>query len=331
MQPRGAAAHLALGEGALDAVALVDLHEVLADRWVLVLDQAGGEHRHLALGLGDRAALGARPLLEPSREALAGEGREQALAGNADRLLHEPPRQRTRGGDGGVGERGGETAGELAQQVGAAEGGVLELVATGELTVAGAGLLGAQHEAGEVEVPLALARDVRAVHVAELAVEAFVDDLVLLGRAHATGVLVVVPVDVVEERRERRAELEAQATAVAQVVDPGQLLAHVDLVEVLRVERVVRRRHGSEPRGDAVVGAGAPDGDRSPAPGGLPEEAARRSAARCEADQRASRPSPKRPAWLFSARASVSSHSAISAKPSSRAVLAKPGYISVYS
>jgi hypothetical protein len=37
------------------------------------------------------------------------------------------------------------------------------------------------------------------------------------------------------------------------------------------------------------------------------------------------------PAWLFSARASVSSHSAISSKPSSRAVFEKPGYISVYS
>ena len=47
--------------------------------------------------------------------------------------------------------------------------------------------------------------------------------------------------------------------------------------------------------------------------------------------ERADRPSVKRPAWLFSARASVSSHSATSVKPSSRAVLAKPGYISVYS
>lgn len=44
-----------------------------------------------------------------------------------------------------------------------------------------------------------------------------------------------------------------------------------------------------------------------------------------------SRPDWKRPAWLFSARANVSNQSAISAKPSSRAVFAKPGYISVYS
>ncbi len=39
----------------------------------------------------------------------------------------------------------------------------------------------------------------------------------------------------------------------------------------------------------------------------------------------------KRPACDFSARASVSNHSEISAKPSSRAVFAKPGYIWVYS
>src|SRR5262249_47514066 len=42
-------------------------------------------------------------------------------------------------------------------------------------------------------------------------------------------------------------------------------------------------------------------------------------------------PSGKRPACDFSARARVSNHSATSSKPSLRAVLAKPGYISVYS
>src|SRR5262249_61034674 len=46
---------------------------------------------------------------------------------------------------------------------------------------------------------------------------------------------------------------------------------------------------------------------------------------------RESRPFWNRPAWDFSARASVSNHSAISSKPSSRAERAKPGYISVYS
>ena len=46
---------------------------------------------------------------------------------------------------------------------------------------------------------------------------------------------------------------------------------------------------------------------------------------------RPSRPFWKRPACERSARARVSNHSAISSKPSSRAVFAKPGYIWVYS
>ena len=44
-----------------------------------------------------------------------------------------------------------------------------------------------------------------------------------------------------------------------------------------------------------------------------------------------SRPFWNRPACERSARARVSNHSAISSKPSSRAVFAKPGYICVYS
>ena len=46
---------------------------------------------------------------------------------------------------------------------------------------------------------------------------------------------------------------------------------------------------------------------------------------------RPSRARWNRPAWVFSARARVENQSAISSKPSSRAVLAKPGYIAVNS
>ena len=101
--------------------------------------------------------------------------------------------------------------------------------------------------------PLVLAGGVRAVDVAELALEALVDDLVLLGRRQPAGVLVVVPIDHLEQRRERRAELEAQPAAVAQVEDAGQLAADVGLVEVLRVLGVVgvvmrvRREHRTLP------------------------------------------------------------------------------------
>jgi hypothetical protein len=90
-----------------------------------------------------------------------------------------------------------------------------------------------------------LARNVGAVDVAELALEAFVDDLVLFGDRQLSRVLVVVLVDELEERRERRAVLETQTTTVAEVVDTRQLFPNVGLVEVLRMVRVVGDRQVS--------------------------------------------------------------------------------------
>ena len=84
---------------------------------------------------------------------------------------------------------------------------------------------------------------VRAVDVAELAVEAEIDDLVLLVRREPRRVLIVVTIDHLEQRRERVAELEAQPAAVTEVVDAGELLAEITLVDVPRVERVVDGRH----------------------------------------------------------------------------------------
>ena len=104
-------------------------------------------------------------------------------------------------------------------------------------------LFGPQHQSREVDGPLVLIGHVRAVDVAELAVEAEVDDLVLLGGREPGRVLIVVPIDHLEQRRERVAELEAQPAAVTEVVDAGELLAEVTLVHVPRVERVVGRRH----------------------------------------------------------------------------------------
>ena len=148
--------------------------------------------------------------------------------------------------------------------------------------------LRAQHQPREVELPL-VGRDVRALHVAELALVALVDHLVLLRLRHRRRVAAVL-VDEVEQRREQRAQVPAESAAVAEVVDAGELLAQIGFVAVCRVPRVVD------------------DGQLT-----------------------SSRPLVKRPAWLFSARASVSNHWPISSNPSSRAVRAKPGYISVYS
>jgi hypothetical protein len=98
-----------------------------------------------------------------------------------------------------------------------------------------------------------MGRDVGALDVADLALEALVDDLVLLG-LRELGRIAVVAVDELEQRRERRAQVEAEATAVTEVVDPGQLVAQVTLVELLRVLRVVRGGH--EAPGTASGGPG---------------------------------------------------------------------------
>src|SRR3954465_2976581 len=87
-------------------------------------------------------------------------------------------------------------------------------------------------------------RDVGALDVADLALEALVDDLVLLALGELGRVLVLVPVDEVEQRREAGAQVPAQPAPVTQVVDPGELVTQVGLVEVLRVPGVVRHRHG---------------------------------------------------------------------------------------
>ena len=71
MQVRCPATLHALGQGALDAVALEHLHHVVSDTHVLVFDEARREQRHSALwwpigrGIDRRVAL-----VEPRRESL---------------------------------------------------------------------------------------------------------------------------------------------------------------------------------------------------------------------------------------------------------------------
>ncbi len=176
-----------------------------------------GKHGDLALTLGE---VDLRALLEPRGEPLLRVGRQQTDRRHAGGLGDDLADGRTRlGVDDLVGDRAG-AGGERAEQVGAPHhlGGRL---VTGRLDAVGVlHRVGAQHQPREVEVPLVQLGDVRTVDVAELALEALVDDLVLFGRGESAGVLVVVLVDHLEQRRERRAELEAEPTAVAQVVDP---------------------------------------------------------------------------------------------------------------
>jgi len=67
--------------------------------------------------------------------------------------------------------------------------------------------------------------------------------LVLLGGRHSSGVVIVVPVDEAEHRRERCAQLDASPAVVAHVEHPRHLIANVRLVEIFRMPRVVGDRH----------------------------------------------------------------------------------------
>ena len=118
-----------------------------------------------------------------------------------------------------------------------------EAVTQRHLTIGAAHLVGTQHESRKVERPFVLSRDVRTVHVAEFALKAFVDDLVLLSGCESAGVLIIMLIDHLEQRRKRRAELETQPTPMAQVVHPGEFAANVCFVEIVRVVRVIGDGH----------------------------------------------------------------------------------------
>src|SRR4051812_12124934 len=127
--------------------------------------------------------------------------------------------------------------------------------------------IGPQHQPGKVEVPLALARDIWTVDVAKLALETLVDDRILFGLGQSGGILVVVSVDVAEQRGKRRAELETQAAAMAKVVDPRELGSDVVLIEVLGIVGIVNS--GQATRSFSVrsgCDAGLRAARRTPAP-----------------------------------------------------------------
>ncbi len=131
----------------------------------------------------------------------------------------------------------------------------------------------------------------------------------------------------IEQRREGMAQAEAAPTSVADVEHPLEFGEQLILV----VERLVTPRYRVTSRCFKTAFARTVAHDDSgratvgPRPGRL--------IIRVLIDQpsRLSRAFWNLLAWERSALASVSNQSAISSKPSSRAVLAMPGYMSVYS
>src|SRR5262249_9514244 len=308
---RHAAAVEARRTADVDLVRLEHRHRVPPDRGLVVLHVAGLEEHRLAAGRGPDAPRPSRPALERR----AGKEGQQLVAMDTQHLLEEPAGRPKPIGEVGEAEA---CAGEAAHTIGIAEHPVTEREAGPR------GLLGgvAVDEGGEVELELVvLAASVRALDLAQLALEAEVHDAVGLRPAQAPHVARVLLVDQAEEGRERVAVLEAETTPVTDLEGALHLLGERGRIPVLGFRRVV---------GEAV---GRPIGD-----GGFAghDEYGGRGARRTAAPPIAayftdSRNFENRPACDFSALARVSNQSAISPNPSWRAVLAIPGYMSVYS
>src|SRR5262245_36952905 len=89
-------------------------------------------------------------------------------------------------------------------------------------------------------------RRVGAVGVAELAGEAEVDDLALLGGDERRAVAVVMLIDGVEQAGERRAEIVAAPAAGADVVDPLRFGGQSCRITELRRRDLPRALHSPE-------------------------------------------------------------------------------------
>jgi hypothetical protein len=198
-------------------VVVEQFEQVVAQARLVVIDVAGGEHGDLAGALGAVA----------NRMVMAGSGvgakvgrvelGQFAARIDAERLLqHDARRAELVGGIHHLRHHGNR--GQGADQFGGGQ----QLVA--EFHLAGLVLdrLGAQHGVREIQVPL-VRRHVGALgHVADVAQVALVDDLPEFFLGHAGGLKVARLVDQVEQQRERIAQRDAAATAVADVEDALQ-------------------------------------------------------------------------------------------------------------
>src|SRR5688572_13923387 len=186
----------------------------------------------------------------------------------------------------------------------------------------------------EVDVPL-VRRNVGTLrHVAHVAEVAVLDDLPVRLLRHVVDFAARCRIDGIEQCREGVAEAEAAAATVANVEDARKLFVERGLVGELRrapVDRVTRRRLEAAfaARYWRVAQVRCSRCVSSPGHGARARE--RRLTFRLGYLPSVSSAFWKRFAWERSAFASVSNQSAISSKPSPRAALAMPGYMSVYS
>ena len=329
---RHTAAHHVVSARGAAAVEGQDVHDVLAKFRVVVLDPTRGEQDRLVVGAGcgDHVT----GLLLPLGEGHAREIRLRVTSVDADDLLLDDPKRL-----------------DFLRHVGRAEACTRQRscpVRIGQQLVSEGGLdplflevdrSTSVNQGGEVEQEFVLlARRVRALDLAQLALETGVQGRVQGGDGQALDVA-VLGINGIEEDRKGAAVLEAHSAAVADFDGPFKLDLHLSSVPVDLVGGVVGQPIGGHERSAhvglvvalrEVVWVKFHFGHL----GSLRCRACRLvhlvNAAQC-AFHMLSRSDWKRPAWDFSAFARVSNQSATSSKPSSRAVLAKPGYMSVYS
>ncbi|HZC46423.1 MAG TPA: hypothetical protein VE243_08095 [Candidatus Acidoferrum sp.] len=101
--------------------------------------------------------------------------------------------------------------------------------------------LGAKYQTREIELEvMTIMRRVGTFDFAELASVAEIDDARFLGRRHPSHIAVVA-IDGVEQRRKRRAQIEAQAAARADVENALDFLIESGALPVLRFGGVVSK------------------------------------------------------------------------------------------
>src|SRR5207248_57504 len=190
---------------------------------------------------------------------------------------------------------------------------------------------------GKIEVE-GVRRHVRAFgHETEIAERAGLDDGGEVLALHPLDFAAGRSIHQIEQPGKAVAEIEAAPAAMTDIEDPAHLRIELGGIGELRIRPGKRVAGG---RVEAAFGHRfVPSKVRSPiaAPsaeqggeGRKGDEAVRPWEPK-PGDQSVSNAFWKRPAWDFSALARVSNQSAISSKPSERAVLAMPGYMSVYS
>ena len=331
--PRGhAAAHHVVSARRAAAVERQDVHDVLTEFWVVVFHPTRGEQDRLVVGsgCGDHVT----GLLLPLGEGHAREIRLRVTSVDADDLLLYDPKwldllRHVRRAEAGTRQRPCPV--RVGQQF-VSEGRLDPLLLQVDCSTS-------VDQGGEVEQEFVFfARGVRALDLAQLALEAGVQGRVQGGDGQALNVA-ILSIDGIEEDRKGAAVLEAHAAAVADFDGPFKFDLHLSSVPIDLVGGVVGQPIGGHERSAhvglvvalrEVVWVKFHFGHL----GSLRCRACRLvhlvNAAQC-AFHMLSRSDWKRPAWDFSAFARVSNQSATSSKPSSRAVLAKPGYMSVYS